>query len=138
MNIYLVTNKSNQFISQQKIFIDEANADNYILENHLENQKDLAYKTKLLQKETIQLKDELPPSEKRIYVLSELSDLAFYKRNIISGIKHSHKIVGFYGTIAKAEEDSATINRYRGNNMSKIDWIDIEDPVLTKSKKNKP
>lgn len=138
MNIYLVTNKSNQFISQQKIFIDEANADNYILENHLENQKDLAYKTKLLQKETIQLKDELPPSEKRIYVLSELSDLAFYKRNIISGIKHSHKIVGFYGTIAKAEEDSATINGYRGNNMSKIDWIDIEDPVLTKSKKNKP
>jgi hypothetical protein len=91
MNIYLVTNKSNQFISQQKIFIDEANADNYILEN----QKDLAYKTKLLHKETIQLKDELPPSEKRIYVLSELSDLAFYKRNIISGIKHSNKIVGF-------------------------------------------
>ena len=134
MNIYLVTNKSNQFISQQKIFIDEANADNYILEN----QKDLAYKTKLLHKETIQLKDELPPSEKRIYVLSELSDLAFYKRNIISGIKHSNKIVGFYGTIAKAEEYSATINGYRGNNMSKIDWIDIEDPVLTKSKKNKP
>ena len=134
MNIYLVTNNSNQFISQQKIFIDEANADNYILEN----QKDLAYKTKLLHKETIQLKDELPPSEKRIYVLSELSDLAFYKRNIISGIKHSNKIVGFYGTIAKAEEDSATINGYRGNNMSKIDWIDIEDPVLTKSKKNKP
>lgn len=134
MNIYLVINKSNQFISQQKIFIDEANADNYILEN----QKDLAYKTKLLHKETIQLKDELPPSEKTIYVLSELSDMAYHRENIISGVKNSSKIVGFYGTIAKAEEDSATINGYRGNNMSKIDWIDIEDPVLTKSKKNKP
>ena len=39
MNIYLVTNKSNQFISQQKIFIDEANADNYILENQKDYNK---------------------------------------------------------------------------------------------------
>lgn len=134
MNIYLVINKSNQFISQQKIFIDEANADNYILEN----QKDLAYKTKLLHKETIQLKDELPPSEKTIYVLSELSDMAYHRENIISGVKNSSKIVGFYGTRAKAEEDSTSLPTYRGKNFTKIDWIDIEDPVLTKSKKNKP
>lgn len=52
MDIFLIIDKSSQFITQQKIFLSEENADNYINAN----QEDLAFKNKLLTKRKNKIK----------------------------------------------------------------------------------
>lgn len=131
MELFLVINKSSQFITQQKIFLNEENADNYINAN----QKDLAFKNKLLSKEKIKLKDNLKEGERYVYVLSDLHDTAYNKENIFYGIKNGKSIIGFYGDRQNAEEDGNKVEDYRNKKMSHIDWIEIED--LKPKKKHK-
>ena len=123
MELFLVINKSSQFITQQKIFLNEENADNYINAN----QKDLAFKNKLLSKEKIKLKDNLKEGERYVYVLSDLYDSIYNKENIFYGIKNGKNIIGFYGDRQNAEKDGNKIEDYRNKKMSHIDWIEIED-----------